>query len=252
MTLDPELVRAGRRLRDRLAELGVEVDRVQADLRGQVGLMRAAGGSPAEIAAAVGLSEQQIRELLPIAPGDPPAAAESPSVPRATQIGTAKPRSNEAGAVEARAADADAAGVGVAENGAALEADAAALLEELDEAEDVDLGGPSRPAAAVAWVTLSCAFCGASQGNVSKLIAGPGVAICDGCARLALDVLVEGESESGALALVGGDPRDRFRCSFCGKRSRRVGRLVTGSGGVHICGECLDLCNEILREELGR
>jgi len=204
MTIDPELVRAGRRLRDRLAELGAEAERVQADLRRQVGLMRAAGGSPAEIAAAVGLGEDQVRELL-------------------------------------RAAD-----------GAAVVGDAvAARLEELDEAEDVDLGGPSREAA-TGWVTLSCAFCGASQENVGKLIAGPGVAICDGCARLALDLLVAGESDGGSLRLVGGDPRDRFRCSFCGKRSRRVGHLVTGSGGVNICGECLDLCNEILREEFGR
>jgi hypothetical protein len=79
------------------------------------------------------------------------------------------------------------------------------------------------------------------------------VAICDGCARLALDLLVEGEGEGKrGLSLVGGEPRDRSRCSFCGKRSRRVGRLVAGSGGVNICGECLDLCTEILSEDLGR
>jgi hypothetical protein len=244
MTFDPELVLAGRRLRDRLAQLGVEVDRVQADLRKQVGLLRDAGGSTAEIAAAIGLGEQQVREMLPAAPGDPPAANRVPAPSRAAGV-----HSNDAGA-----------GVpGATEDGSAVEADAAARLEEpgADELEtlaleDVELGGPSREDPATGWVTLSCAFCGASQGKAAKLIAGPGVAICGRCARSALDLLVEGEGEGGGLGLVGGGPRDRFRCSFCGKRSRRVGRLVTGSGGVHICGECLDLCNDILRDELGR
>jgi hypothetical protein len=228
MNLNPELVRAGRRLRDRLAELGAEVDRVQADLRTQVGRMGAAGGSPAEIAAAIGLGEQQVREWLPAPAGEPPA-------------------------VDGTAA---AGGVPTAPGVSAAEAYAAAVrvvAEELEDAEDVELGGPSRQSAAMGWTTLSCAFCGASQGGVSKLIAGPGVAICDGCARLALDLLVEGEGKAGGgLSLAGGDPQDRSRCSFCGKRSRRVGRLVAGSGGVHICGECLDLCTEILSEGLGR
>jgi ClpX C4-type zinc finger len=226
MTLDPELVRAGRRLRERLAELGAEVDRVQADLRGQVGLLRAAGGSSAEIAAAIGLDERQVRELLPAAPVGPPPAVEAPPAP----VVSGENRAAEPAAAKGYGAEA----------------------EGLDGAEEAELGGPSRQAAAVGWATLACSFCGASQETVGRLIAGPGVAICDGCARRALDLLVEGDGEGGGLRLVGGDPRDRSRCSFCGKRSRRVGRLVAGSSGIHICGECLDLCTEILREGNGR
>jgi ClpX C4-type zinc finger len=184
MTLDPDLVRAGRQLRDRLAELGAEVDQVLADLRGQVGRLHAAGGSPEEIAAAVGLGERQVREML------------------------------ESGAAGAKA-----------------EADPA--------------GQRQQPG----WGIPACSFCGAVQREASRLIAGPGVAVCDRCVGVAMDLLVQGRTDRDDLRLVGGDPRDRTRCSFCGKRARRVGRLVAGGAGVHICGECLDLCTEILREE---
>ena len=40
----------------------------------------------------------------------------------------------------------------------------------------------------------------------------------------------------------------RPRCSFCGKDSSMVGRLVAGPG-VYICNECVDLCNSILDED---
>lgn len=39
-----------------------------------------------------------------------------------------------------------------------------------------------------------------------------------------------------------------LRCSFCGKSQKQVTRLIAG-GGVYICNECVDLCNEILAEE---
>jgi hypothetical protein len=38
-------------------------------------------------------------------------------------------------------------------------------------------------------------------------------------------------------------------CSFCGKRQEQVQRLIAGPGGVHICDECIRLCNEILAAE---
>ncbi|MBN1129402.1 MAG: AAA family ATPase, partial [Chitinispirillaceae bacterium] len=37
------------------------------------------------------------------------------------------------------------------------------------------------------------------------------------------------------------------KCSFCGKGPDEVGKLITGPS-VHICNECVDMCNEILRE----
>jgi len=39
-----------------------------------------------------------------------------------------------------------------------------------------------------------------------------------------------------------------IKCSFCGKGPDEVGKLITGPS-VHICNECVEMCNEILREE---
>lgn len=43
---------------------------------------------------------------------------------------------------------------------------------------------------------------------------------------------------------------DRVRCSFCGKTQEQVRKLIAGSNNVFICDECIDLCAEILEEEL--
>ncbi len=40
-----------------------------------------------------------------------------------------------------------------------------------------------------------------------------------------------------------------LKCSFCGKSQRQVKKLIAGPG-VYICDECIDLCNEIIEEEL--
>jgi ATP-dependent Clp protease ATP-binding subunit ClpX len=47
----------------------------------------------------------------------------------------------------------------------------------------------------------------------------------------------------------GGDERDRMKCSFCGKPQAQVRKLVAGPG-VYICDECIELCSEIVEEEL--
>lgn len=43
---------------------------------------------------------------------------------------------------------------------------------------------------------------------------------------------------------------DLLKCSFCGKSQKQVRKLIAG-GGVYICDECIELCNEIIEEELG-
>lgn len=43
---------------------------------------------------------------------------------------------------------------------------------------------------------------------------------------------------------------DRIRCSFCGKSQDQVRKLIAGNNNVFICDECIDLCSEILEEEL--
>lgn len=44
--------------------------------------------------------------------------------------------------------------------------------------------------------------------------------------------------------------KDKICCSFCGKTSDQVRRLLSGPNGVYICDECIELCSEILEEEL--
>jgi ATP-dependent Clp protease ATP-binding subunit ClpX len=46
-----------------------------------------------------------------------------------------------------------------------------------------------------------------------------------------------------------GDGGDLLKCSFCGKSQKQVRKLIAGPG-VYICDECIDLCNEIIEEEL--
>jgi ATP-dependent Clp protease ATP-binding subunit ClpX len=45
------------------------------------------------------------------------------------------------------------------------------------------------------------------------------------------------------------DTGEQLLCSFCGKTQRQVRKLIAGPG-VYICDECIDLCNEIIDEEL--
>ncbi len=108
-----------------------------------------------------------------------------------------------------------------------------------------------------------CTFCGVGNDEAPKLVAGPGVFICEQCVALASEVSLKGEprdNERTRLTLV---LDGRIRCSFCGKRSNKVPRLVSGPdlplsnlhkakyGGpsTRVCSECLALCNEIMAEE---
>lgn len=108
-----------------------------------------------------------------------------------------------------------------------------------------------------------CTFCGASKGEAAKLIAGPGVYICDRCVALAIEVTVTDESRPGDRTRLAPVSDRKTRCSFCGKRVAKCRRIVGGiasqSGertrkyrgpGVYICDECLGLCNEIMFDEV--
>jgi ATP-dependent protease Clp ATPase subunit len=82
---------------------------------------------------------------------------------------------------------------------------------------------------------LRCSFCGRAQGQVAKLIAGPGVYICSGCVSL--------DRTWPPL------PYPGRSCSFCGTWSPKEVVRVAGHGPTAICAECLDLCDEIIAEE---
>lgn len=102
-----------------------------------------------------------------------------------------------------------------------------------------------------------CSFCGRSREECAKLIAGPGVYICERCVAqasgLSAGAVVEDRAEAPMRLEASGS---EVRCSFCGKEARQVGFLVAGGlaaapggkfgQGARICDECLDLCAEIL------
>jgi hypothetical protein len=115
---------------------------------------------------------------------------------------------------------------------------------------------------------LSCTFCGKPQNQVRKLIAGPGVFICEGCVTLARHVIATGQTATtarGPVHVVPGQ-QPRARCNFCGKQRDQVAAQAgiplcatektneetnekTSTGHAIICDECLDLCDEIVTDE---
>ena len=42
----------------------------------------------------------------------------------------------------------------------------------------------------------------------------------------------------------------KVRCSFCNKSEDQVRKLIAGPGGVFICDDCVEICSEIIEEEL--
>jgi hypothetical protein len=108
---------------------------------------------------------------------------------------------------------------------------------------------------------LACSFCGKHQHEVRKLIAGPGVYICDPCVALAENVISSGDPAETELGTMTDLPAHAtgLKCSFCGKDRRQAAGLAVmpevtverTSAGAAICSECLVLCIEIIAEELG-
>lgn len=50
--------------------------------------------------------------------------------------------------------------------------------------------------------------------------------------------------------MAGRNSDDKIRCSFCGKTQSQVQKLIAGPNGAYICDECVDICSEIIEEEL--
>ena len=90
-----------------------------------------------------------------------------------------------------------------------------------------------------------CTWCHRPPSEVSKLIAGPHVYICDGCVVSAERALA-GRPVKGAFADTNAPARGR--CSFCGKGASGTRTLATGADG-RVCSDCLRVCREILDKE---
>jgi len=107
---------------------------------------------------------------------------------------------------------------------------------------------------------LVCTFCGKQQSAVGKLIAGPGAYICDECVGRTKGVISSGMAAGTPRGLMIAVPEQdrRGRCSFCGKYRHQVlgmAAIPTVFAGkppavAAVCTECLELCEEILDEEI--
>jgi ATP-dependent protease Clp ATPase subunit len=98
---------------------------------------------------------------------------------------------------------------------------------------------------------LLCSFCGKSQKQVKKLIAGPDAYVCDGCVSRAHAVIAEpGRTGPTPIATIQtvNDAAGAAQCSFCGKRRYQVAGMAS-AGDRRICDQCLELCDEILSED---
>jgi hypothetical protein len=93
---------------------------------------------------------------------------------------------------------------------------------------------------------MSCTFCGLSADEVTKLIAGPGIFICDECVTRVRRVATESASQRTSRADLDPLPEgSRLKCSFCGKPKGRISAMVEGER-LAMCADCIQLCEEIL------
>jgi hypothetical protein len=97
----------------------------------------------------------------------------------------------------------------------------------------------------IGHASLTCSFCSRTGLEVNRLVAGPGVYICDGCigaGTALLDPDPGGEPAGGPLTVAA--PDDESKCGFCGRRPAAQDRLVAGPQAA-ICGQCLALAREV-------
>jgi hypothetical protein len=113
-------------------------------------------------------------------------------------------------------------------------------------------------------IASACSFCGVDGAHAGRIIAGPGVFICDRCIELAVEVLGDGRAHSSDRTPLVSVPAGagRARCGFCGRRRGAVdamaeaptrpqaGTLRGRRPGVRVCAACVGLCREILAQEL--
>lgn len=122
-------------------------------------------------------------------------------------------------------------------SGASMRAIAAELGISHQRVHQIVATGPGRPRFRGGSKPLVCSFCGRSELVVSRLIAGPGIFICDECVH-------DRHEESLTVGEGKGSSRP---CRFCGKTPGQVAAVV-GTKRNLICTECLGLCREILAE----
>ena len=93
---------------------------------------------------------------------------------------------------------------------------------------------------------LQCTSCGAKESEVAKMVAGPGVVLCNRCVASARQVL-NTSSPVTEPVWMGLQSGQAARCSFCGA-TKRAGRRVVGHRALRICTHCLQASESFMRE----
>jgi hypothetical protein len=88
---------------------------------------------------------------------------------------------------------------------------------------------------------LVCTWCDRPDHDVSKLIAGPDVFICEAC----VDTAERAMQGATGLAVKRAPERAKYRCSFCSKSSHPTRAVVVGPA-ANVCEACLIVCRQIL------
>ncbi|WP_449061206.1 ClpX C4-type zinc finger protein [Planomonospora algeriensis] len=116
---------------------------------------------------------------------------------------------------------------------------------------------------AVRWSSLDsarCSFCGSTEEEAGRLVAGPGPFICGACVTLATELITDGEERAEGPTRLVSVSADRTRCSFCGRKRSRVtgmteavgrppvGRGRRSNGSPAICSDCIALSGELLAQ----
>jgi hypothetical protein len=91
---------------------------------------------------------------------------------------------------------------------------------------------------------MICTFCARPPSEVSKLLRGPNVFICDGCIGLAERALA-GMSTGASGTLLAVASGGKVPCSFCGKRRSEKRAMVIGAES-NVCDACVGVCRQIL------
>jgi hypothetical protein len=93
-----------------------------------------------------------------------------------------------------------------------------------------------------------CTFCEGPPSEVSRLLAGPNVFICDACVDLAAQAL--SGRRGGPRPFRAAQEGSRAKCSFCAKKASSQRALVLAEA-ANLCADCLEVCQQILRAEEG-
>ncbi|HET9441770.1 MAG TPA: ClpX C4-type zinc finger protein [Acidimicrobiales bacterium] len=233
MTLDDAILADVEAARAALDELEDRAFDARARFHREVRRLHGAGGSLREIAAALGLSHQRVHQIV----GEDgvveveAASREVAVLPGALVVA---PPGADPGGGGAGAGPGAGFGTGTAAGGGP------------GGGAGGGPGGGTRPVMVRRTTRLRCAFCNAGRSDTARMVAGPGVHICQQCVADAAGVAATRRPARGPRQVTLRDAMaEPHACRFCGRTPAQVAGMVAGGRG-RICADCLRLAADVL------